>query len=85
MFMVEVYERGQIVIPKHIRDMLKIAPGTTLNVNVEGNRIVLEKTNPVEELDRLRAKYAKYSSAEVDKKIAFSEKKKHDEMIKNVY
>jgi AbrB family looped-hinge helix DNA binding protein len=36
--------KGQVVIPKAIRDRLKVMPGTELSVTLEGGRIVL---NPV--------------------------------------
>jgi len=36
--------KGQVVIPKVIRDRLKVRPGTELTVTLEGGRIVL---NPV--------------------------------------
>lgn len=83
--MVEVYERGQIVIPKYIRDMLKITPGTNLNVNVEGGKIVLEKYDPIEELDKIRAECAVYTSKELDRELARIEKKRKAELMKDVY
>ncbi|MFA6489476.1 MAG: AbrB/MazE/SpoVT family DNA-binding domain-containing protein [Candidatus Micrarchaeia archaeon] len=83
--MVEVYERGQIVIPKYIRDMLKITPGTNLNVNVEGGKIVLEKYDPVKELEKIRAKHAIYTTDEVDKLMTKLEKRKVAEVMKNVH
>jgi len=33
--------KGQVVIPKAIRDRLKVMPGTELAVTLEGGRIVL--------------------------------------------
>ena len=39
---VKTSSKGQIVIPKEIRDALGIKPGSILNVHVEGKRIVLE-------------------------------------------
>ncbi len=83
--MVEVYERGQIVIPKYIRDMLKITPGTSLNARVEGGKIVLEKYDPVEELDKFRADNAIYTTKELDRLMKKLEKKRHDELMKDVY
>ena len=83
--MVEVYERGQIVIPKYIRDMLKIAPGTQLNVSLDGRKIVLEQSDPIEELDRIRAENAVYTTKELNKIMKELDKKKHDELMKDVY
>lgn len=79
--MVEVYERGQIVIPKYIRDMLHITPGTQLNAHVEGNKIILEQFDFVKELDAFRAKYATMSHKDVMKAIQKSEDKMHKEWL----
>ena len=34
--------KGQIVIPKEIRDALGIKPGSILNIRVEGKKIIIE-------------------------------------------
>ncbi len=39
--------KGQIVIPKEIRDRLGIKPGTVLNIRVRGKRIILEPAPPM--------------------------------------
>jgi antitoxin PrlF len=36
-------ERGQVVIPKAIRDQLGLTPGTLLTFSVEGGRLVVRK------------------------------------------
>lgn len=41
-----VSSKGQVVIPKEVRERLGLLPGTRLRVRVEGKRIVLE---PLEE------------------------------------
>jgi len=38
----KVSSRGQVVIPKEIRERLGLKPGTILNVSIEGKRIILE-------------------------------------------
>ncbi len=38
-----VAERGQITLPKAVRDALGLTKGTKLNVELEGGRIVLRK------------------------------------------
>lgn len=42
MHRVRVSSKGQVVIPKSIRDELGLTPGTVLWAKVEGGRIVLE-------------------------------------------
>ena len=42
MYKVKTSSKGQIVIPKEIRDALGIKPGSILNVHVEGKKIILE-------------------------------------------
>lgn len=79
--LVRVYERGQIVLPKDIRDMLHIAPGTELNARVEGNKIILEQNDFAKELDAFRAKYATMTDKEVDAAIKKAEKKMHEDML----
>jgi len=38
-----VAERGQITLPKAVRDALGLVKGTTLNVELDGGRIILRK------------------------------------------
>jgi AbrB family looped-hinge helix DNA binding protein len=40
---VTLAERGQIVIPKEARTALGLKTGSTLQIRLEGNRLVLEK------------------------------------------
>jgi AbrB family looped-hinge helix DNA binding protein len=42
MVKVKASSKGQIVIPKEIREKLGIRPGSILNVTLEGNKIVIE-------------------------------------------
>ena len=42
MIKTKVSSKGQLVIPKEVRDKLGIKPGTILNVSIEGKRIILE-------------------------------------------
>jgi len=39
---VKVSSKGQIVIPKEIREKLGITKGTILSIKIEGKRIILE-------------------------------------------
>ena len=43
---VRVSSKGQIVIPKPIREQLKLDQGADLQISVEGDRVVLEKADP---------------------------------------
>ena len=38
-----VAERGQITLPKAVRDALGLSKGTTLKVELDGGRIILRK------------------------------------------
>jgi len=44
MVKVKTSSKGQIVIPKEIRDRLGIKPGSVLNISIEGKRIILESS-----------------------------------------
>ncbi len=35
-------KKGQVVIPKQVRDRLGLTPGTILKVKVEGKKVILE-------------------------------------------
>ena len=49
--MTHVYERGQLVIPKYLRELLKWDAGTEVVMRVENNRLVTErKTSIADEL-----------------------------------
>ncbi len=37
-----VSKKGQVVIPKDTREKLNLTPGTVLNVQVEGRKVILE-------------------------------------------
>lgn len=46
-------ERGQVTIPKRIREQLGIRPGHEIEFRVENGRIVLRKVTGEDPLDRL--------------------------------
>ena len=46
-----VTEKGQVTIPKHIRDKAGIRPGTEVDFRLEGGRVVVLK-RPVDESAR---------------------------------
>jgi AbrB family looped-hinge helix DNA binding protein len=43
MIAAKVSEKGQVVIPKEIRDKLKIRPGDTIVFKMVGGRLVVER------------------------------------------
>ena len=49
----KVAERGQVVIPKAIRDKLGIKPGTILDIRAENGQLVAKKRFDSSPLDRL--------------------------------
>jgi len=51
-----VAERGQITLPKAVRDALGLVKGTQLKVELDGGRIILRK-NVDEAISRLRGSF----------------------------
>ena len=52
-----VAERGQITLPKAVRDALGLTKGTQLKVELEGSRIILRKSVD-DAISRARGKFA---------------------------
>ncbi len=52
-----VAERGQITLPKAVRDALGLIKGTQLTVELEGGRIILRKSVD-DAISRARGKFA---------------------------
>lgn len=72
----KVSSKGQIVIPKHLREKLNIKPGTFLNIRLDKEDIVLTpmKRTPIERL------YGRFSGEQV----LFQLEKEHaDEIAKD--
>ncbi len=54
--MAEIYEKGQVVIPKYLRDMFNLRPGSQVSFHVENNRIYIDPAVEVlAEMERLAA------------------------------
>jgi antitoxin PrlF len=51
-----VAERGQITLPKQVRDALGLTKGSKLTIEIEGGRIVLRK-HVDDALSRLRGRF----------------------------
>ncbi len=51
-----VAERGQITLPKTVRDALGLSKGTQLKVEIDGSRIILSK-NVDDAISRLRGRF----------------------------
>ena len=51
-----VAERGQITLPKAVRDALGLAKGTTLTVELDGGRIILRK-DVKDAISRVRGRF----------------------------
>jgi antitoxin PrlF len=51
-----VAERGQITLPKAVRDALGLTKGTTLKVELDGGRIILRK-DVSDALSKVRGKF----------------------------
>ena len=55
-FEATVAERGQITLPKQVRDALWLTKGTKLEVQIDGSRVVLRK-DVDDAISRLRGRF----------------------------
>jgi len=53
----KVAERGQVTIPKSLRDRLGIRPGTVLEFTEEGGRLVAVKVEALDPVDQAYGKF----------------------------
>jgi antitoxin PrlF len=63
-----VAERGQITLPKAVRDALGLVKGSTLSVELEGGRIVLRKSVD-DAISRARGRFKLDGFASVDEAL----------------
>lgn len=64
-----VAERGQITLPKPVRDALGLSKGSVLKVELDGGRIVLRK-NVDDAISRARGKFVLDAGAAVNREGA---------------
>ena len=55
----KVAERGQVTIPKRLRENLGIRPGTMLDFSTENGRLVAVKFESAHAVDRIYGKFGK--------------------------
>ena len=78
--MAEIYEKGQVALPKHMREALKMYPGTKVIFQMEDRGILVKKADDwAAEFDELCAG-ADMSDEQTEKFIAKMEKKRLKEM-----
>ena len=67
----QVTEKGQVTIPKRIRDAAGVLPGTEVQFALKGSRIIITKlaaTKPLDKREQLKAAAAK-APASMDPKF----------------
>lgn len=60
----KVAERGQVTIPKAIRDRLGIVPGTVLDFVAENGRLIAVKAEAVDKLEALYGRFGRGRSTD---------------------
>ena len=60
----KVAERGQVTIPKALRERLGISPGTVLEFEAENGRLVAAKAEPVDRLEQIFGKFGRGRSSD---------------------
>ena len=78
----EVYEQGQVVIPKHIRDMLGIKPKTKVSFSIEGDKIIIKKSESVMKWFEELANTINYNQDIDSDKLYDEENDKYDLLVK---
>jgi len=56
--LVRLSSKGQLVIPGAVRRALRLSPGTELNLEVVGEKIVLEPVDTASPVDALYGRFA---------------------------
>ncbi len=55
----KVAERGQVTIPKALRERLGITPGTILDFEADNGQLVAVKTEAIDELNALYGRFGR--------------------------
>jgi AbrB family looped-hinge helix DNA binding protein len=50
--------KGQVIIPRAIRDAMRLEPGVRFEVEIDGNRIILKPIKYVDPIDALYGMFA---------------------------
>lgn len=62
-----IQKRGQIVIPKAIREMLALKEGSEVMINVKGEEIIIKKKGKIEDFFNEMDKVVKEKSIKIEK------------------
>jgi len=76
--------RGQVTIPKRIRDALRLTPKTKLRVYTDGGRVIFEPVSPLDTLlDVLEteAREKGYTREDIEREVAAV----RDQLMKRLY
>lgn len=66
----EIYEKGQVVIPKEIRDRFGFSPGTEVAFEIKNNEVIVKRARSVaEEIMEMRKEDAIFTQKEIKKAI----------------
>lgn len=77
--MAEVYEKGQVILPKKVRDAYKLYPGTKVTFSMEKEGVLVRREDDwLAEFRAIRATMAKHSGKETTRLIAESKKKMYE-------
>lgn len=74
--------KGQVVIPKEVRDLLKMTPGRKLAVGVEAGRVIMEPLDALSEISRIAETLSQGNNSDagidrlVDDAVKWARKKK---------
>jgi len=81
-FVAEIYEKGQVVIPKYLRDEFKMFPGTMVAFRRSGEGVlVMPASNAFEEMEKLRKEGANQPGEKTARLMRRLRKAREKEML----